>query len=82
MVSVITMRRPSGTRISPLRTRTLVGQWVMSRPSKITVPPHGLASPNTARNSDDLPAPLAPSTATISPWASVAETPRTACTRP
>src|SRR6516225_1844853 len=82
MVSVITMRRPSGTRMSPLRTRTLVGHCVMSRPSKITEPPHGLARPSTARSSDDLPAPLAPSTATISPRASVAETPRTAGTGP
>src|SRR5215831_20857066 len=82
MVRVITMRRPSGTRMRPSRTRALVGQRVMSRPPKRTAPPHGLVSPNRARNSDDLPAPLAPSTATTSPSASVSETPRTAYTRP
>src|SRR5262245_4466702 len=82
MVSVITIRRPSGTRTRPPRTRALVGERVISRPAKRMAPPHGLVSPSTARSNDDLPAPLAPSTATTSPSASVSETPRTACTRP
>src|SRR5215831_10307770 len=76
------MRRPSGTRTRPPRTRSLTGQWVMSRPAKAMVPPLGLVRPSTARSSDDLPAPLAPSTATTSPSARVMEIPRTACTRP
>src|SRR5260370_40477587 len=76
------MRRPSGTSTSPLRTRARVDSWVIARPANVTLPPEGLTSPSTARSSDDLRAPLAPRTATVSPLASWTDTPRTACTRP
>ena len=62
--------------------RRLVGQRVMSAPSSMTVPLDAGSSPINALSSDDLPAPLAPSTATISPAATLSDTPRTAWTRP
>ena len=76
------MRRPSGTSARCCRTRRLVGQRVMSAPSSMTLPSAAGSSPISALSSDDLPAPLAPSTATTSPSSTVSETPRTACTRP
>src|SRR3954453_19665968 len=76
------MRRPSGTSTSPLRTRALVLAETMFRPSSITLPRQSRTMPKTARNSEDLPAPFAPSTAMASPWPTRIDTPRTACTRP
>src|SRR4029453_12566871 len=54
----------------------------MTVPSGSARPPLVGSSPMTALSSDDLPAPLAPSTATISPGSTVSETPRSAWTRP
>src|SRR5262245_48737720 len=81
-VRLTMMRRPSGTRTRLWRTRRLGGQDVISVPSSSTRPPLVGSSPMTAFSSDDLPAPLAPSTATISPGSTASETPRSAWTRP
>ena len=55
---------------------------VMSSPSNTTVPPLGPSSPQMPLSSVDLPAPLVPSRATISPRPTSKSTPKRICTRP
>ncbi len=55
---------------------------VMSSPANRTVPDAGRVSPVIARNDVVLPAPLAPSSATMPESGTVSERSRTACTPP
>jgi len=66
-----------GVKASPSRMRRCAGMRVMSRPSKRTAPSTIVVKPAIALMSVDLPAPLGPSTATISPFATVIEAPLT-----
>src|SRR5207302_10131859 len=60
-------RRPSGTSAIPSRTRACGGDAVMSRPSSRIEPALGRCRPMIVRRSVDLPAPLAPMMARVSP---------------
>src|SRR5438067_10115350 len=62
-------RRPSGTSAIPARTRACGGNAVMSRPSSEMAPAAGWCRPMIERSSVDLPAPLAPMMARVSPGA-------------
>ena len=55
---------------------------VTSAPSRRTLPPAGRTAPAIAISVEDLPAPLAPSSATSSPRATENDAPRTARTAP
>src|SRR5262249_24095428 len=81
-VKALIIRRPSGTSTRPARTRRLADKGVTSAPLEIIVPAAMRSMPRSARKNDDLPAPLAPSTVTISPSLTCTDTPRTAWTRP
>ncbi len=72
------MRRPSGETAMPLRMMRCVGCWVMSSPSKRTVPPLARGVPHRVMSSEVLPAPLEPISETISPWFTCRLTPFTA----
>ena len=61
------MRRPSGDCTMPSRTISWVGSSVMSRPSNRIRPALRARVPKIVIISVDLPAPLAPISATISP---------------
>ena len=76
------MRRRSGTRATPARSMISGGRPVTSRPSTVTRPSLGTWSPAIARSRVDLPAPLAPISATSSPARIVNDTSRSACTEP
>ena len=67
--------RPSGTWPTPAVTMASGAARVMSRPSKTTRPALGRTSPEIARSVVLLPLPLAPSSVTISPAATVSDTP-------
>ena len=62
----------------PLRTIASGLAEVMSAPSSRTDPPAALRAPAMHINVEDLPAPLAPTSATSSPVATDSEAPRTA----
>ena len=70
--------RPSGTCTSPPRTIRSGEAVVRSRRSKRAVPALGRSNPDSVLRMVDLPAPLAPIRATISPLATPKETLRTA----
>src|SRR4051812_35937083 len=70
------MRRPSGTWISPWETIADGLARSICSPAKRIAPRHGRSTPEIARLSVDFPAPLEPSTATISPGATARSTPR------
>jgi len=53
---------------------------VMSTPSNTICPAAGVTRPDTALSSVDLPAPLVPSRATISPRSTSRSTPNSTCT--
>jgi len=55
---------------------------VMSSSQKRTRPERGFTIPDTARSSELLPAPLAPSTAVMLPAGTLSDTPSTARTAP
>ncbi len=61
------MRRPSGDCAMRRRAISCVGMWVMSVPAKVIVPVRARGLPKMVIISVDLPAPLAPISATISP---------------
>ena len=61
------MPSPPGTWATPRRAISSGGRWVMSRPSKTMAPWSASTTPPMARSRVDLPAPLVPSSATISP---------------
>ena len=69
------MPSPPGTWATPRRAISSGGRWVMSRPSKTMAPWSASTTPPTARSRVDLPAPLVPSRATISPSPMVMSTP-------
>ena len=62
-------RRPSGTSVMPRRTMAAVSALSMSVPARRTLPPLRGAMPMMDLRIELLPAPLAPSKATISPLA-------------
>ena len=81
-VRVRKMLRPSGTSTSPSR-HSRSGAWPLMRvPWKLIVPAKGDCSPATVLSSVDLPAPLGPTTKTISPFSTVRSTPSSAVSRP
>ncbi len=59
--------RPSGDWLMPSLTRSKDGRWVMSLPSKITLPCRTLRRPERVLSVVVLPAPLAPISVVISP---------------
>src|SRR5262249_41888657 len=70
------MCRPSGTCTSP-RPTIAAGRFPsIAAPAKVIVPRHGHSTPEMVRLRVDLPAPFAPSTATISFALTVRSTPR------
>ena len=69
------MRRPSGDCAMRMRAISCVGIWVMSVPAKVMVPFLARGVPKMVIISVDLPAPLAPISATISPSLTAIETP-------
>ena len=71
-------RLPSGTRARPLESRLLVGVADTSVPSRRIRPEVAGWSPTIVRNIVDLPAPLAPMIAKVSPALSVKLTSLTA----
>ena len=73
---------PPGTWVMPKAAISLGGAWVMSRPSKITAPLSASTTPQMALSSVDLPAPLVPSRATISPSSISKSTSNSTCTLP
>ena len=72
------MRRPSGDCASLSRAISCVGSCVMSRPSKTISPSRARGLPHTVIIRVDLPAPLAPISATISPALTSRSTPLSA----
>ncbi len=72
--------RPPGICEIPICTRWSAPAKVTSSPWKWTEPPLGAATPEMARRSVVLPAPLVPSSATISPSATEKETLKRTCT--
>ena len=75
-------RRPSGTWLMPSRTISWPGFFVMSFPSKVTVPPLEGSRPVIVCRVVVLPAPFAPISATTSPSFTSKETSRSAWIRP
>jgi hypothetical protein len=73
---------PSGTCASPRRTMSSAFAAVMSSSQKRTRPERGRTIPDTARSSELLPAPFAPSTAVMLPAGTLSDTPSTAHTGP
>ena len=72
---------PPGTTATPRRPAiSSGGVWVMSRPSKTTAPLLACTSPEMALSRVDLPAPLVPMRATISPSSTSMFTPNSTCT--
>ena len=69
------MRRPSGDCAMRMRAISCVGRSVMSVPAKVMVPALARGVPKIVIISVDLPAPLAPISATISPSLTAIETP-------
>ena len=59
--------RPSGDWLIPSLTRSYDGRWVMSLPSKMTLPSRTFRSPEIVFKVVVLPAPLAPISVVISP---------------
>lgn len=82
MVRVARICLPSGTWTSPRATSLCAGVRVTSRPWKVIRPADGRSMPETALITEDLPAPLAPTSVTREPGSARKETPRTASTRP
>src|SRR5690554_4207994 len=76
------MRRSSGTWISPASTTSHGFALVMSVPLKVTVPVFAVTSADAVDRVVVLPAPLLPSSATISPSSTRILSPRSACTLP
>ncbi len=62
------MRRPSGTWVMPLRTTSWAATPTREAPSKRTSPRAGPEEPRERASVVVLPAPLLPSSVTISPW--------------
>ena len=73
---------PPGISEMPLRAVTSAGTLVMSSPLKVTVPAVGRTRPQMPLSKVDLPAPLVPSSATISPSRTSKSTPKRICTWP
>ena len=69
------MRRPSGDCAMRMRAISCVGICVMSVPAKVIVPLRARGLPKMVIISVDLPAPLAPISATISPSLTDTSTP-------
>ena len=67
---------PPGTWMMPSFEVSTASAWVMSRPSNTMVPAMGSTNPEMALSSVDLPAPLVPSRAMISPWRTSRSTPK------
>ena len=82
MVSESNSSRPSGTMIRPSRDTCSAGMREMSMPSKCTVPLRPSFKPTSALRKVDLPAPLAPTSATASPSPTVKSMSNTACRSP
>ncbi len=82
MVSREKIRRPSGTCTTPRPTMSHGVCRVMSSPSARMLPEVGRTTPETADRVEVLPAPLLPSTATISPSPTFSDSECSACTRP
>ena len=76
------MRRPSGDCAMRSRAISCVGSAVMSRPSKMIVPSRARGLPKIVIIRVDLPAPLAPISATISPSLTSRSTPLSAMMLP
>src|SRR4051812_36117331 len=74
--------RPSGTWVMPRATRTWLGNRSIAVSSKRIEPAVTGWTPEMARNSVVLPAPLAPTRLTISPRPTVSETPCSTSMRP
>ena len=72
------IRRPSGTWPMPRATMSWGGVCSMACPAKWIVPLRGRFNPEIVRNVVVLPAPFAPSNATISPSSTFRLTPRSA----
>ena len=74
--------RPSGTCTMPARTRACGESVWIGLPSNVIAPPVIGCTPEIARSSVVLPAPLLPTSATISPFATSSETSRSTAMRP
>ena len=74
--------RPSGTWEMPRRATASGVRPAIELPSKAIVPLVGRNTPEMVSNVVDLPAPLGPTTQTISPSPTPMEMPRTAGTLP
>jgi hypothetical protein len=72
------MRRPSGDCAMRIRAISWVGISVMSAPAKVILPARARGLPKIVIISVDLPAPLAPMSATISPSWTATSTPLSA----
>jgi hypothetical protein len=70
------MPRPPGMWMTPRAAVSWGGMWVMSRPSNTMAPADASWVPEMARSSVDLPAPLVPSRAMISPSVTSKSTPK------
>ena len=81
-LSVVKTCRPSGTWEMPRRATASGVRPAMELPSKAIVPLVGRNTPEMVSNVVDLPAPLGPTTQTISPSPTPMEMPRTAGTLP
>src|SRR5215471_12774042 len=81
-VSWASVPRPSGTWAMPSRATSSGERWLMTCPSKRTLPPVLRTVPEMARRVVVLPAPLAPSRATIVPSSTFSDTPCSALTEP
>jgi len=76
------MPLPPGMSDTPARVTASASAPVMSCPSSVIFPAVGVISPDTALRSVDLPAPLVPRRATISPSVTSKSTPKRTCTGP
>ena len=76
------MRRPSGDCAIRRRAISWVGKLVMSWPAKVIEPSRARGLPQIVIISVDLPAPLAPISATISPSPTSTSTPLSAAMLP
>ena len=73
---------PPGMSETPARVTASASAPVMSRPSRVIRPAAGSMSPEMALSSVDLPAPLVPRRATISPSSTSKSTPKRTWTGP
>ena len=73
---------PPGMSETPARVTASASAPVMSRPSRVIRPAAGSRSPEMALSSVDLPAPLVPRSATISPRSTCMSTPNSTCVLP